>query len=134
MIRRLRAAASRGAKGGEGDGAGDDRKDPKKKREIQRARDYALANRLTEAERHRRKNAKLRREEKEARDAEKEAERLKWISTLKTILPASFRLGTDLGEELRGRLEKELDEFTGKEIEIEIEIETETDTDTDKEI
>mmetsp|Transcript_7445 Transcript_7445/g.20703 ORF Transcript_7445/g.20703 Transcript_7445/m.20703 type:complete len:941 (-) Transcript_7445:2571-5393(-) len=58
-------------------------------------------------------------------EAEKEVERLKWISTLKTILPASFRLGTDLGEELRDRLEKDLDEFTGKEIEIEIEIDAE---------
>ena len=60
-----------------------------------------------------------------ATEAEKESERLKWITTLKTILPASFRLGTDLGEELRDRLEKELDEFTGKEIEIEIEVDAE---------
>jgi len=57
-----------------------------------------------------------------ATEAQKEEERLKWITTLKTILPASFRLGTDLGEELRGRLEKDLDEFTGKEIDIEIEV------------
>mmetsp|Transcript_17586 Transcript_17586/g.38220 ORF Transcript_17586/g.38220 Transcript_17586/m.38220 type:complete len:946 (+) Transcript_17586:112-2949(+) len=58
-------------------------------------------------------------------DAEKEAERRKWITCLKTILPASFRLGTDLPDALRDKLEGDLDEFTGKEIEIEIDLDDE---------
>ena len=53
-------------------------------------------------------------------DHEKEQERQKWMHTLKCILPASFRLGTDVDPILRDRLERELDEFVGKEMEITI--------------
>ena len=55
-----------------------------------------------------------------ATDAEREAERIKWITSLRTILPASFRLGTDLDPDLRARLASELDGYAGREIEIEM--------------
>ncbi len=51
-------------------------------------------------------------------DEEKETERQKFIESLSTILPASFRLGQDVGETLRDKLENELEEFVGKEFEI----------------
>ena len=51
-------------------------------------------------------------------DLEKETERQKFIESLSTILPASFRLGQDVGETLRDKLENELEEFVGKEFEI----------------
>ena len=52
-------------------------------------------------------------------DEEKEAERLRWLTSLKSILPASFRIGTDVDDTLRDRLETELNEFVGKKMEIE---------------
>ena len=49
---------------------------------------------------------------------EKEEERQRWIQSLKTILPASFRIGNDVDPALRAQLEKELDESVGKEMDI----------------
>jgi 16S rRNA C967 or C1407 C5-methylase (RsmB/RsmF family) len=49
---------------------------------------------------------------------EKEEERKRWLSSLKQILPASFRIGNDVDETLRKRLEHELDEYVGKKMEI----------------
>eukprot|EP00934_Nitzschia_sp_Nitz4_P001853 Nitzschia sp. Nitz4//scaffold40_size135432//106302//108761//NITZ4_003262-RA/size135432-processed-gene-0.154-mRNA-1//1//CDS//3329551273//1853//frame0 len=53
-------------------------------------------------------------------DEEKEAERQRWLTATKTILPASFRIGNDVDDNLRNRLETELDEYVGKKMEIEI--------------
>ena len=39
---------------------------------------------------------------------QKEEERKRWSTALKSMLPASFRIGTDVHEGLRNRLEKEL--------------------------
>lgn len=52
-------------------------------------------------------------------DEEKEAERQRWLEAMKGILPASFRIGADVDEALRQKLEKELDEYVGKTMEIE---------------
>eukprot|EP00339_Tiarina_fusa_P000842 CAMPEP_0117026604 /NCGR_PEP_ID=MMETSP0472-20121206/19540_1 /TAXON_ID=693140 ORGANISM="Tiarina fusus, Strain LIS" /NCGR_SAMPLE_ID=MMETSP0472 /ASSEMBLY_ACC=CAM_ASM_000603 /LENGTH=899 /DNA_ID=CAMNT_0004733651 /DNA_START=122 /DNA_END=2821 /DNA_ORIENTATION=+ len=52
---------------------------------------------------------------------EKEEERKRWLTSLKSILPASFRVGNDVDESLRKRLEKELDEYVGKKMEIVVE-------------
>ena len=49
---------------------------------------------------------------------QKEEERQRWITALKSILPAAFRIGTAVHEGLRERLEKELDDHFGKEVEI----------------
>ena len=54
-------------------------------------------------------------------DEAKEEERQRWLTSLKSILPASFRIGADVDDNLRERLEKELDEYVGKKMEIEIE-------------
>ena len=51
---------------------------------------------------------------------QKNAERLRWLESLKAILPASFRIGTDVDEILREKLEKELEAYVGKKMEIEI--------------
>jgi len=51
-------------------------------------------------------------------DEEKEIERQSWVKSMGTILPASFRLGQDIGDELRDGLEKQLEEYVGKEFEI----------------
>lgn len=51
---------------------------------------------------------------------EKEAERQRWLTSLKAILPASFRIGNDVDANLRERLEKELEHYVGKKMEIEI--------------
>jgi 16S rRNA C967 or C1407 C5-methylase (RsmB/RsmF family) len=50
----------------------------------------------------------------------KDAERQRWLGALKAILPASFRIGTDVDETLREKLEKELEGYVGKKMEIEI--------------
>lgn len=42
-------------------------------------------------------------------DAQKEEERMKWLTSLRTMLPASFRIGMDVDSTLRERLEYELD-------------------------
>jgi 16S rRNA C967 or C1407 C5-methylase (RsmB/RsmF family) len=52
---------------------------------------------------------------------QKEAERKRWLASLKAILPASFRIGNDVDSDLRERLERELEEYAGKEMEIEVE-------------
>jgi 16S rRNA C967 or C1407 C5-methylase (RsmB/RsmF family) len=52
-------------------------------------------------------------------DEEKEAERLRWLTSLKSILPASFRIGMDVDDTLRERLENEIDQFVGEKMEIE---------------
>ena len=49
---------------------------------------------------------------------QKEAERQKWRTSLKSMLPASFRIGNDVDSDLRERLEKDLEEYVGKAIEI----------------
>jgi 16S rRNA C967 or C1407 C5-methylase (RsmB/RsmF family) len=49
---------------------------------------------------------------------QKEEQRKNWLITLKSILPASFRIGNDVDVELRERLEKDLDEYVGKKMEI----------------
>mmetsp|Transcript_29745 Transcript_29745/g.44248 ORF Transcript_29745/g.44248 Transcript_29745/m.44248 type:complete len:976 (-) Transcript_29745:253-3180(-) len=52
---------------------------------------------------------------------EKEEERKKWITSMRAILPASFRIARDMNDdddEHRLGIEKELEEFVGKEIEI----------------
>lgn len=52
---------------------------------------------------------------------EKEDERKRWLMAMKSILPASFRIGNDVDPLLRERLEHELDEMVGQKMEIEIE-------------
>lgn len=54
-------------------------------------------------------------------DEEKENERKRWLTAMKSILPASFRFGNDVDPSLRERLEQELDEMVGQKMEIEIE-------------
>mmetsp|Transcript_12098 Transcript_12098/g.17201 ORF Transcript_12098/g.17201 Transcript_12098/m.17201 type:complete len:939 (+) Transcript_12098:26-2842(+) len=51
-------------------------------------------------------------------DAEREIERKTWLSNLRKVLPASFRIGTDVESGLREKLEHELEEFVGTEMEI----------------
>ena len=53
-------------------------------------------------------------------DDEKEAERQRWIGAMKATLPAAFRIGYDVDENLRERLEHELEEMVGTKMEIEI--------------
>lgn len=49
---------------------------------------------------------------------QKDAERQKWRTSLKSMLPASFRIGNDVDSDLRERLEKDLEEFVGRKMEI----------------
>jgi 16S rRNA C967 or C1407 C5-methylase (RsmB/RsmF family) len=49
---------------------------------------------------------------------QKEAERQKWRTSLKSMLPASFRIGNDVDSDLRERLEKDLEEYVGQKMEI----------------
>jgi hypothetical protein len=44
-------------------------------------------------------------------DAERETERLQWVNSLKTSLPASFRIGKDVPAFFRAQLARELDEM-----------------------
>jgi 16S rRNA C967 or C1407 C5-methylase (RsmB/RsmF family) len=53
-------------------------------------------------------------------DEEKEQERQRWMNSLRSILPTSFRLGQDVDDQIREKLEKELDEFVGQEFELRI--------------
>jgi hypothetical protein len=51
---------------------------------------------------------------------EKEQERKRFISSLRTTLPASFRIGQNLEPEFRQKLKRDIETFVGTEIEIEI--------------
>ena len=51
---------------------------------------------------------------------EKEQERKRFITCLRTTLPASFRIGQNLEPEFRQKLKRDIDIFVGTEIEIEI--------------
>lgn len=51
---------------------------------------------------------------------EKEQERKRFITCLRTSLPASFRVGQNLEPEFRQKLKSDIDTFVGTEIEIEI--------------
>ena len=53
-------------------------------------------------------------------DEQKEAERQRWLTSVKSILPASFRIGNDVDDHLRERLEKELEAYVGKKMEIQV--------------
>lgn len=53
-------------------------------------------------------------------DEQKEQERIQWLSTLQSILPASFRIGTDVDQSHRQQMECELEAFVGTEMEISI--------------
>jgi 16S rRNA C967 or C1407 C5-methylase (RsmB/RsmF family) len=55
-------------------------------------------------------------------DAEKTAERERFMSSLRAILPASFRIDRSLDSNMQSKLIEEMKEFVGKEIEIEIEL------------
>lgn len=51
---------------------------------------------------------------------QKEEERIRWLASMKSILPASFRIGNDVDPTLRERLEKDLEEYVGKKMELEV--------------
>jgi hypothetical protein len=51
-------------------------------------------------------------------EEEKETERLQWLTSMRSILPASFRIGRDMDPVLREGVERELQEFVGSPIEI----------------
>ncbi|KAL9187811.1 hypothetical protein ACHAXT_006189 [Thalassiosira profunda] len=55
-------------------------------------------------------------------DAEKTAERDLYMSTLRSILPASFRIDRSLDPTIQQTLLEEMREFTGKEMELEVEL------------
>ena len=52
---------------------------------------------------------------------EKEAERQRWLTAMKSSLPISFRIGNDVDPDLRKCLLSELEQFVGKKMEIEVE-------------
>lgn len=54
-------------------------------------------------------------------DEEKTREAIRWMETIKRILPASFRIGADTPIAVRERLENELEEMVGQEMEIKLE-------------
>jgi len=51
---------------------------------------------------------------------EKEEERMKFLTSLRTTLPASFRIGQNIEPEFRNQLLEDVERFVGTEIEIEI--------------
>eukprot|EP00526_Cylindrotheca_closterium_P008207 CAMPEP_0113632464 /NCGR_PEP_ID=MMETSP0017_2-20120614/16875_1 /TAXON_ID=2856 /ORGANISM="Cylindrotheca closterium" /LENGTH=827 /DNA_ID=CAMNT_0000543023 /DNA_START=37 /DNA_END=2520 /DNA_ORIENTATION=+ /assembly_acc=CAM_ASM_000147 len=53
-------------------------------------------------------------------DEQREKERVKWLESMKSILPASFRIGRDVDGVLRERLKKELESYVGNKMEIEV--------------
>ena len=55
-------------------------------------------------------------------DADKTAERERFMASLRAILPASFRIDRSLDPVMQNKLIEEMKEFVGKEIEIEIEL------------
>ena len=52
---------------------------------------------------------------------EKEAERQRWLTAMKSSLPIAFRIGNDVDSDLREGLLTELENFVGKKMEIEVE-------------
>mmetsp|Transcript_17368 Transcript_17368/g.36296 ORF Transcript_17368/g.36296 Transcript_17368/m.36296 type:complete len:887 (+) Transcript_17368:176-2836(+) len=52
---------------------------------------------------------------------EKEAERQRWLTSLKSSLPIAFRIGNNVDPNLREHLMLELEEFVGKKMKIEVE-------------
>lgn len=52
---------------------------------------------------------------------EKEAERQRWLTAMKSSLPIAFRIGNDVDADLREGLLTELENFVGKKMEIEVE-------------
>mmetsp|Transcript_6418 Transcript_6418/g.18329 ORF Transcript_6418/g.18329 Transcript_6418/m.18329 type:complete len:937 (-) Transcript_6418:158-2968(-) len=52
---------------------------------------------------------------------EKEAERQRWLTSLKSSLPISFRIGNNVDPDLRNQLTIELEDFVGKKMKIEVE-------------
>ena len=54
-------------------------------------------------------------------DDQKSAEAVKWMTTVKRILPASFRIGVDVDPIVRERLEQELEQLVGQEMELQVE-------------
>lgn len=52
---------------------------------------------------------------------EKEAERQRWLTAMKSSLPIAFRIGNDVDSDLREGLLSELENFVGKKMEIEVE-------------
>ncbi len=55
-------------------------------------------------------------------DEEKHEERNKFLATMRSILPASFRIDRSLDPTIRQNIIEELQEFVGKEMELELEI------------
>jgi len=53
-------------------------------------------------------------------DEEMEAERKKWKNTMAITLPVSFRIAQDQEQDLRDRMERELNQFMGSEFDISI--------------
>jgi 16S rRNA C967 or C1407 C5-methylase (RsmB/RsmF family) len=51
-------------------------------------------------------------------DEQKAQERMRWLDSLRTMLPVSFRIGTDVEKSHREQMELELEEFVGTEMEI----------------
>jgi 16S rRNA C967 or C1407 C5-methylase (RsmB/RsmF family) len=49
---------------------------------------------------------------------EMEHERQLWKNALTTVLPASFRIGNNIEQDLKEKIKQEIDDFVGKEIEI----------------
>ncbi|KAL3780293.1 hypothetical protein HJC23_001334 [Cyclotella cryptica] len=60
-------------------------------------------------------------------DEEKTAERDRFMSSLRAILPASFRIDRSLDASVQNKLIREMKEFVGKETEVEIELPTRSD-------
>jgi 16S rRNA C967 or C1407 C5-methylase (RsmB/RsmF family) len=54
-------------------------------------------------------------------DEQKSAEAEKWMTTVKRILQASFRIGVDVDPIVRERLEQELEQLVGQEMELQVE-------------
>ena len=52
---------------------------------------------------------------------EKETERQRWLTAMKSSLPIAFRIGNDVDSDLREGLLSELENFVGKKMEIEVE-------------
>ena len=53
-------------------------------------------------------------------EQEMEEERRRWVTSLAQILPASFRIAQDQEQDLRDRLETELNQFVGSEFDISV--------------
>mmetsp|Transcript_6022 Transcript_6022/g.14942 ORF Transcript_6022/g.14942 Transcript_6022/m.14942 type:complete len:976 (-) Transcript_6022:3803-6730(-) len=53
-------------------------------------------------------------------DSERHEERQKWLTSIKTTLPAAFRIGQDVPVGLRLKLEEELHKYVGTKLDVEI--------------